>query len=328
MIRWQGREQMATKRHADILINDNYKRIGIWNVINGEKESPLLWANMKYYSTHKKPENKQEMSFVHGKTKSKSFFRFKRVDKTYPEGEGHEESPTHETYKDIIADLKILNLYYTKKNIFVQLFVSDIEIEESMELEGHKYRVDVFIKFDKSIPEEYFLKWSGQLAFEIKVTHPIGDLKQSDFRKHGIAMFEHSVSDKLMLHDFDMQNEESEKKQVEFITNYLKEKIYGKFLSDPESDEYKQMKELEDANRKIVKLTETVAQMKEIHGSEIDDLKRKINSCRTEMNYLESELSSSKIESKRYLSENNSLKQELSRIMGSKAYKFISRFIK
>lgn len=322
MIRWQGREQMATKRYADILINNNYKRIGIWNVINGEKESPLLWASMKYYSTHKKPENKQEMSFVHGKPRSKSFFRYKRIDKTYPEGEGHEESHTHEAYKDIIADLDVLNLYYVKRKTLIQLFVSDVEIEK--ETDDHKYRVDVFVKFNKSIPEEYLTKWHGQLAFEINVTHAVGIIKKDYFKQKKIAMFEHTVSKKLMMYDRYLQNEKSENDQITFIARYMKDRIDGEFLSDPESEEYKQMKELEDANRQIVELTETIS----IHKKKINVLEGKLNTSRTEMSNLESELSSCKIENKRYLNENYSLKQELGKIKESKAYKFISRFIK
>lgn len=243
------------KRYADILLDGAFKRVTIWNILNLINSAPVKYERIKgqMYSTHKKVENKKLMSFVAKAPKYKSFFRYKSNKEHYQTGEGYEESATHEAYKDLVADLKELNLsIYGKK---VTLFITQAEIEQKVKANGNDYIADVLFWFDKSEPEYYVAKWGGKLAFEINYTHPVGHIKKYDFDKEKIALFEHSVSKRLSLED--CTSEQREKEEIEFIkSNYLSKIVYGELLSDPEQEEYLEMKELEDAKNEIFSLKE------------------------------------------------------------------------
>lgn len=153
---------ILSKRYADVLLNDKYKRISIWNMINLKRHDPKKYEEIKgkIYSTQKRPENKCRMNFRFNEAVNyKSFFRYNPNSERLPTGEGYEESATHEAYKDIVADLKELKLKIDGK--IVTLFIDNSEIEYSKMINGNHYIADVYFWFNKSDPDYYVIKWGG-----------------------------------------------------------------------------------------------------------------------------------------------------------------------
>ncbi len=240
------------KKRADLLLpNGQYKRIDIWYVDKHYKQQ-VLNNNYEYdikqfykdfykgklYSTHFNVKHKKNLSLNIKDKYYKSYFKY------YPGQSSHsiEETVPHELFKDIIGNMSQLTLRSNHRDII--LFISESDIEHKFKANGNTYYADIFFKFYKSIPEEYFYKWNGELCFEIKHTHAVEAKKHRDCYKEGIAIFEHSISSNYVNMISRIINEQSENAVVSLITNALKEYIYGEFISDPESEEFKMINRL------------------------------------------------------------------------------------
>lgn len=242
------------KLFADYKIHNGYKNINIWDIYNGYKsykndnynidfkEYYKKFYKNRLFSTHKSM--KMAMSLVIKHPYGRSFFRYL----ANVNDEGRLESVSHSTYKDIVQGISILNLVIGKQEI--KLYVSNNDIEVGFSANGNYYQADVFIYFYKSEPEEYFYKWKGKLCFEIKNTHAVDKRKIDDCYAEGIPIFEHTISKKLMISD-NTSSEEELLNQRCYITEKLTEKIYGKLLSDPQSEEYKLIEKLMKENDEL-----------------------------------------------------------------------------
>lgn len=129
----------------------------------------------------------------------------------------------------------------------------------------------------------------------------MGAIKKFDFIDCNIAMFEHKVSPKLLLED--CQNELQEKEEMKFIKqNYLSKIIYGELLSDPESKEYIEMKELEESQNKIASLQKQIQQRNktiENYKEKLGDREKQIKKQEDELFVLSGKLLESKKELER-----------------------------
>ena len=242
------------KLFADYKTYNGYKNINIWDIYNGYKayKNENYSIDFKQYykkfykgrlfSTHKS--TKMAMSLVVKHPYGKSFFRYLGN----INNNGKLESVSHSTYKEIIRGINILNLVVNKQEIKLCVWYSDIEV--SFSANGNNYVTDVFVFFDKSEPAEYFYKWKGKLCFEIKNTHAVDKRKIDDCYAAGIPIFEHTISNKLMMSNH-TSSEEDLLNQKNFITEKLIEKIYGKLLSDPKSEEYKMIEKLTNENNEL-----------------------------------------------------------------------------
>ncbi|ADL50523.1 hypothetical protein [Clostridium cellulovorans] len=230
------------KKKADILINDEYKRINIWDVLRWKQSNPEFWEKNKnsIYSINKNIEDKVPMVFQTGKNNifANSYFRFKDTN-TLRDGEGYEESYQHEFFKECFSRLKILNLHFGKNN--VKVYVDEANQEEIVYTSnGRKRIVDVMIQFSKAEPMIYVEKWNGKLAIEVRQTHKVDDIKIKEFKDSEIAMVEFNAS-KTETKWRIMENfisEEDEEKQFERVISKLNNFIAVNMLSDPISKKY------------------------------------------------------------------------------------------
>lgn len=242
------------KLFADYEIENGYKRISIWNIYNGYvayianekridfKEYYIKFFKNRIYSTHKV--NKIPMTLVVKHPYGRSFFRYSGR----TNGNGSLESISHSTYKDILNEMGTLNLVINSQQISLDVSYSDIEY--FFKANGNDYYADVFIFFKKSFPEEYYYKWGGKLCIEINHTHAVEKRKIDDCYKQGIAVFEHSISKKLQMNE-NVQTEEELLHQKNFITKKLSEKIYGRLISNPSTEEYIMLQKLKSENETL-----------------------------------------------------------------------------
>lgn len=277
------------KIFADYQLAENdYKRISRWDIndsyknyisttnqnITIQKYYQITYKN-KLYSTHRDFNRKQPLALTIKDPFYNSFFK-------YVGGSRHsssEESISHELYKEIIANLKILNLKINKQ--MIKLYITKSEIEYKFTANSNTYFADVFFWFNKSEPEEYTIKWGGIICFEIKYTHATEKQKILDCQLSNIPIFEHSISKKLRV-DGDIKNKEEEIEAQNFIRNYMEKEIFGKLLSDPETEVYKQIKNLK---REKIELNNTITSNQSIISNlnrEIDNLKATNNKLKNE----------------------------------------------
>lgn len=243
------------KRYADLLKNNEYKRINIWDIYNqyhkeikNHNEISLEQYYTKnfdgcLYSTHKHKANKKPMKLIIRKKFKNSYFEYVEVKNNEPP-----ESTSHKNYKDIINQLNQLNLKIG--NDIIKIYVEDSQIEYEFVANNNTYKADVFIWFNKSYPEDYVRKWNGKLCFEIKFSNSVTEQKIYDCNKEGIPIFEHKISPKLSIND--SLNDKEKSRRTKFIKDkYLSKEIYGELLSDPETPEYLKIKDLENKNSNL-----------------------------------------------------------------------------
>lgn len=222
-----------------------YKLISIFDIIDKYKQFCKINPNIKLeiedfykenykgklFSTHKY--NKLKVSFVHKRSpKEICFFKYAQInDNQYAI---REETISHSICKDIISEIKVLNLFIKGK--LVKIYSEFSEIEYRFNANGELYIADVYIMFNKSEPMEYFYKWKGRLCFEIKHTHAVDIFKIKNCYYEGIPIFEHTISSKMTFENVTSSNELKDRKN--YVTKMLSEKIYGNIISDPSSNEY------------------------------------------------------------------------------------------
>jgi hypothetical protein len=176
------------------------------------------------------------MIHYNGRGKTNPFFQYKDA-RSSDGGDG--ESITHEYIKNIISNLEILNIQHSKKEI--KIYVKNSYVEYRVDCEEGNYILDIFFEFEKSKPQYYFDKWRGVLAVEIFVSHKTENGKVEALKKNGIPVFEVNVKEKYYLEKC-YENEKKLNNKIAGLKTMYGKKIYGKLLSDPESEFYKTKK--------------------------------------------------------------------------------------
>lgn len=213
---------------------NEWKMIDIYDAISREEnENKAIWNNIKFYTMDKK----HELNIVHeSKDDKKAHFRYKKV--PYFENQGSDNSITHETYMDIIATsdkITLVDRNNTNKKIIIDEIVeANCEVRYDYDNDNF-YLVDVQIKFNKSIPEEYVNLWNGIFILEVYFTHKVDSKKQQYFIDKKITVVEHKVSQNFTFEDISDANEfRMLEKQVR---KFVKENLYVSFLSEHDTKE-------------------------------------------------------------------------------------------
>lgn len=269
------------KRFAYLHQDGNYIKTNVWEERRQKKENPREFEERTYVSTHKKIENRIPLFFVD--RKPNAYFR-------YPSGSSREdyigqgESLTHELCKEAISELKTLK-FISGKNEFI-IYVDEVEIEQKVEINGNRYYTDIFIWFNKSKPSYLVNKWGGKLAIEIYVTHETPEKKMRDFLNEGIPIIEIKISEKFRVDESRQMSSQEILRIKNTITQYYEEKIFGKILSNPESEEYKKMVEISQLKKTIEKLEEKNSLLE----NEIKKKNLYVQELQTENNTLKSQI--------------------------------------
>lgn len=290
---------------ADYKLPDgSYKRIRVKNIIDDYKYHKYK-LNYPYdfkqfyqdyykgnlFSTHLRVSRKQNMYLRVCEVYENSYFKY--YPKQAPKIISQDTIP-HELFKDIICGFQKLVLKYYNQE--VTLYISECDTEHQFFANGHEYYADIYFKFYKSEPEEFLYKWNGELYFEIKHTHAVGNKKRKDCQTDKLAVFEHSIS-KAYLDWIDRLNDSnSEEVIIEKITDSLQSVIYGKWLSDPKTEEYIMIKELQN---KVFALENQLSTVKEDSKDALESLENKCKLVTNERDELS--VFKSKVESKRIL---------------------------
>jgi len=159
--------------------------------------------------------------------------------------DGGGETLTHYVVKNALLKLSKLHLVNNKKNIDLYISVNKDKScnEKRFDFEDTLY-ADVYYELNKY--QEYYYKWYGKLVLEIAVTHKVDSNKRSMFEKNNIPIFEVKIGEK-MINEFGLETPGAKiseiriKKAIENMTKIFEKNIYGDFISNPSSEEYKLM---------------------------------------------------------------------------------------
>lgn len=155
------------------------------------------------------------------------------------------ETLTHYVAKTALLNLSQLHLVNNNKKIDLYISVNKDKScnEKRFDFEDTFY-ADVYYELDKN--QEYYYKWYGKLVLEVALTHKVDSNKRSIFEKNNIPIFEVKIGKK-MIEDFKLETPNEEisesriKKAIESMTKIFQRNIYGDFISNPSSEEYKLM---------------------------------------------------------------------------------------
>ncbi|AQR93411.1 hypothetical protein [Clostridium saccharoperbutylacetonicum] len=227
---------LSVKRFAYKYQNENYIMTDVWKVQRGKKNQPREWKDIKFFSTHKRIENRKELVFVN--KKPNAYFRYKNLNGAGSH-KGHDVTLTHELCVEILSEISIMT--FKIGNDSYKIYVSDCEIEYKIETENAVYYADLFLKFNKSEPEWLVTKWNGIVVVEVYVTHKTEDIKRKDLFDIGIPIIEIDVSKKFYIDETREISEEEINEKKEFISKYYKKEIFAKLIANPSSKEYSTM---------------------------------------------------------------------------------------
>ena len=199
-----------------------------------------------------------------------SYFRYYNAD-FENKGEGSEESYRHEFFKECISRIERLEIRWKSESLTI--YPDEILQEETILMEdGSRRIVDLFVKFKKADPAIYVEKWDGQLAIEIKDTHPVDNKKISQMKQKGLACLEFTVNKWKIRDNFD--DAKDEEKQIIDITERLDGEnggyIRGELLVDPISRKYFSTKLYEDERREKKKAIDELNHVKQLYSQVID----------------------------------------------------------
>lgn len=210
-----------------------------WEIYRLKEKNPEEYKGRTYYSTHYNQKDVKEMIHVNGRggKEIRPFFQYKN-DRTEDHGQG--EGVTHQYIKEMIAEMKILRFVIKDKPIVI--YVKESNVEYRFNTDSGAFQVDIFVEFENSDPNDYFDKWLGVLAIEIYDSHKTEKEKSLALEKHGIPVIEVNIP-----HYFDLSeiynNEKILNRRLGDIRKMYENKIYGKLLSDPESEYYQLKKQ-------------------------------------------------------------------------------------
>ncbi len=178
------------------------------------------------------------------KSTQKAYFAFYNK----PNGintDGGGETLTHYVAKTALLNLSQLHLVNNRKNIDLYISINKNKScnEKRFDFEDTFY-ADVYYELDER--QEYYYKWYGKLVLEVEVTHKVDSNKRLTFEKNNVPIFEVKISEK-MKNEFGLETpgakitESRIKTAIEKMTKIFEKNIYGDFISNPSSEEYKTM---------------------------------------------------------------------------------------
>ncbi|MED1943938.1 MULTISPECIES: hypothetical protein [Brevibacillus] len=281
--------------------------VSAWEIYNLKKKNPKEYKGRTYYSTHYNQEDIREMIHVNGRgNKQNPFFQYKNATEDHDGGEGI----THQYVKEIIGDLKVLNFMINNKPIVIH--ATESKLEYRFDTNNGTFQVDIFVEFEKSYPIDYLDKWLGVLAIEIYDTHKTGEEKSLALEKHGIPVIEVKIPDSFDLSGI-YENERLLDKKLGDIKRMYENKIYGKLLSDPESEYYRLKKQNKMLLNEITDIKQKISIYNEENSllqSKCRKLTERITSIEKDKNYLLTQLECAKRNIKELEQEHEQKKQE------------------
>lgn len=293
------------KRFAYKFENGEYKMTNVWEVYRGEKQDPHRWEDMKYFSTHRKIENRKEMRPV--RRKPNYYFKYKSLADVKAH-EGHDTTLTHEVVQDIISELKEITFVIKNRgNKIYKIYVSDREIEQEIKTPNGDYFVDILFEFDKSEPESLVLQWNGSVAVEIHVTNEVKPTKVKDLLDLGIPILEHTVSKKFYTDESREITEAGIIEKKQFLSRYYEKEIYVNLLADYYSKEYLTMMEIQTLKEQVASLEKQNA----LQSNELQQYKACANNLKVENASLSRQLNEKDKELSIVKGENAQLKKSL-----------------
>lgn len=293
------------KRFAYKYENGEYQKTNIWEVYRGKNQDPHRWEKMRYFSTHRKVENRKEMSYV--QRKPNYYFKYKSL-KDVKSHEGHDTTLTHEVVQDIISELKEITFVIKNKDSKVyKIYVSDWEVEEEIKTLNGDYSVDILFKFEKSEPESLVLQWNGIVAVEIHVTNEVKATKVKDLLDLGIPILEHTVSKKFYIDESRKITEAEIVEKKQFLCRYYEKEIYVNLLADYYSKEYLTMMKIKALKEQVSSLEKQNA----LQSNELQQYKAYVNNLKAENASLSKQLSEKDRELSIVKGEDEQLKKSL-----------------
>lgn len=178
------------------------------------------------------------------------------------------ETLTHKAIKDALSQLSSLHLIdiTNDSNYYLDVKKEKTEVEKTFQFD-QEYTTDLYFELNqnqrKVESREYFYKWYGQLIVEIYVTHKVGIRKRNLFYKNDIPIFEIKISrnlrNKIGLDNKNAIITETEyKKEVCILKRMFEKEIKGKFISNPSSKEYEEMKKYKNEIEKFKMMKEQI----------------------------------------------------------------------
>lgn len=293
------------KRFAYKYENGEYEKTNVWEVYRGRKADPHRWENMQYFSTHKKIENRKEMSYV--QRKPNYYFKYKSL-KDVKSHEGHDTTLTHEVVQDIISNLnEITFVLKNRGNKVYKIYVSDWEVEQEIKTPNGDYFVDILFKFEKSEPESLVLQWNGTVAVEIHVTNEVKPTKVKDLLDFGIPILEHTVSKKFYIDESRELTEADIIEKKQFLGRYYEKEIYVNLLADYYSKEYLLTMEIQALKKQAVSMEKQNA----LQTNELQQYKAYASNLKAENTSLKGQLNEKSKELSIVQGENEQLKKSL-----------------
>lgn len=199
------------------------------------------------------------------KSTQRAHFVFYTKNNNLIQSDSEGESLTHYVAKTALANLSTLHLVNKKKDIDLYLNVTEGENEKFFDF-SEQFRADVYYEFNKNqvgaIGKRCYYKWYGKLVIEVVVTHKTNYNKYKTFEENGIPIFEVSISktlrNKLKLDEPGIPLTQKRKNKAIFeMKKFFSKNIYGKFISNPSSEEYVIMSQYKE---EIIKLKKAYQQ--------------------------------------------------------------------
>ena len=172
----------------------------------------------------------------HGKTKMQIVVKgshqgFRR----FPMGTGNHlcssrgdyESVSHQGNKEAIASLNEIKLNIGNETVLV--YVGNIEIEKEVKCNNRKYEIDIYIKIDRTEPEEYKDLWNGELWLEVFHTCKVDRKQAEDFAIEGLPLIKTKIPDTYTFYE-NITLEGYKKRKDQIIEKYKQIGVTGIFF--------------------------------------------------------------------------------------------------
>lgn len=218
----------------------------IWEALRMKSKDTFNYNKHTFLSTQSDEDKRYEMIPV-----KNGFFRYKSNKGTRVLSGGDGESLSHEISISALFDLEEINFVIKNKSHIFNFSEMRIEDNKIRFENGNVYFPDLIGFFTSE--SEYFRKWGGKVAIEVKVTHGCEPEKVRDFEDHGIPILEIFISDKIRFLPEKNKvpfNEDDLEDYYKNLIRIFSTQVYAKVLSDPCSIEY-QKDRYDDSYKKI-----------------------------------------------------------------------------
>ena len=172
----------------------------------------------------------------HGKTKMQIVVKGSHQGvRRFPMGTGNHlcssrgdyESVSHQGNKEAIASLNEIKLNIGNETVLV--YVGNIEIEKEVKCNNRKYEIDIYIKIDRTEPEEYKDLWNGELWLEVFHTCKVDRKQAEDFAIEGLPLFETKIPDTYTFYE-NITLEGYKKRKDQIVEKYKQIGVTGIFF--------------------------------------------------------------------------------------------------